>query len=599
MAKGTRILAAFVGTFVLLAMACNVAAPAPAPASAPTPEPTRRDASAAPTAVSRPPVVAAATPTSQPVVERPSAPKTSPSTAPKYGGVLRTVSQSDNKGNLDPLLNDGAVDAPWVGPLYQELIRENPLGGDPVIVGDLARKWDVSPDGRTYTFHLLEDAQFHDGAPVTATDVEYTLRRVMGEIEPGPHRRAGQDVKRAVEAIRIVDPRTIEIRTKSVLSTFLPLLASSQIQIVPKHVTERLPNKTLAEGAIGSGPFKYKEWTRGVGVFYERNPKYRTAYRDGLPYLDGWRLNLIADTNTMVAALVTQKINMWPRFPGMTKSQVDAVQRGLGDRVQIDNSSMMMLARSMVRVDRPPFDNPLVRKAVWMSIDRQKVFDLVYDGRGIPGAILDPRVFPGAALSAEELKKFPGLVKPDYPAAKDLLKKAGYPNGVEIPECLTRKSDVYPDAAAVLIESLRNAGITCKKHLLAESIAGTRQVQRGEFWWYTYVHTGYLYVEPANLFLNAYLRDSGGNYSGAPEAAGGYDPVLDKLYEQYLHELNPSLRNQTVRDMQVRVFTEMTHPTIVVGLPDSGYAWLSIVKGYRTPPGISGPYRFDTVWLNQ
>ncbi len=539
------------------------------------------------TATTAPKLLATATPTATVV-----APPT-PTPGPKRGGILNKFNATDTgKGSMDPNIENSSRDVYIVSPIFSGLIRYDPLNSN-VIVPDLAKSWTISSDGKSYVFKLRTDAKFHDGTPVTPEDVVYSLRRLVGEVDSKvASSRVAPSLKPLWGGVEITGANEVTVRSTEASALFLGQLASGLVKIVPKHVLEASGNK-VTDKPIGSGPFKLAKWQRDVVVEYERHPGYVTSYAEGgnLPYLDGVRTYIIKDASAQVAAFQADQVSVWPRFPALTPSQSKALQNSLGDKVVVAQYPDAGLLLQRLNSTTPAFKDPRVVKAMWVAMDRKSLNAVIFDGTIVPGVILDPDVFPGAALPLSEVYSYPGVKEPDYALAKKLLADAGYPNGIDI-EFVTRKVNWYEDAADVLIQGLAKAGIRVK-HTVLDSTAGGQRHDAGLFDVNPIATRGFNSPQPLEGLLGPWATNGAGN------DGKWSDPELDKLLKQAETTLDPAQHNEAVRKVQRYIYSNMSHGTIPAGVQKVVLAHMKYVKGYVPGKTLFESAMFDTAWLDR
>lgn len=180
------------------------------------------------------------------------------------------------------------------GKIYQSLLT---YGFDLSPQPGLAERWEMSEDGRTYTFHLAEGVSWHDGQPFSADDVVFTARTFLMETHP----RARAIFSRC-EAITASDPRTVVFQLKEPFGPFLQAFEVSTCPIMPKHVYEGsdFRNNPANQTPIGTGPFKLQEWRRGSYIHLVRNEAY---FREGQPQLDEIYYRIVPDAASRALAL--------------------------------------------------------------------------------------------------------------------------------------------------------------------------------------------------------------------------------------------------------------------------------------------------------
>ncbi|MBW1961683.1 MAG: hypothetical protein JRJ04_09525 [Deltaproteobacteria bacterium] len=211
----------------------------------------------------------------------------------KRGGILR-YGLSSEPPNLDPQKSTGTAAQVVKNAVYSGLLRYwKGYKIDP----DLAKSWDISSDGKTYTFHLHENVYWHNGDKFSAEDVKFSLERIM---DPKAGSSLKAELTQMIQKIEVVDDNTVKITLKATSPDFLHVLSVAYCKIVSKKFIESggNPNKTL----MGTGPFKFKEYTPTVSIKVVRNENY---FKKGRPYLDGIDFIFYPDQTTRVTALRT------------------------------------------------------------------------------------------------------------------------------------------------------------------------------------------------------------------------------------------------------------------------------------------------------
>src|SRR4051812_9846699 len=213
---------------------------------------------------------------------------------PRRGGTAVTVLGAD-PAVLNPGISVGVPDVFTGCIVHDALVR---FGKNFEIVPNLAKSWEISPDGLTYTFHL-EKAAFSDGKPVTSEDVKFSLTQVSAKFGP-KFIAPGSFIK----TIDTPDPLTAIVRLSKPFGPFLFSLACEQnAPILPAHVfqgTDVLKNEASLSKPVGNGPFMLQEWVRGDHLTFVRNPNY---WRKDQPYLDKIVVKIMPDSSARVLAL--------------------------------------------------------------------------------------------------------------------------------------------------------------------------------------------------------------------------------------------------------------------------------------------------------
>jgi peptide/nickel transport system substrate-binding protein len=317
-----------------------------------------------------------------------SAPARAADDKPVRGGTAIMVLGTDPL-SLSPDTTGSVPDVAVACQVYDALVRFK-KGFE--IVPSLAKSWDITPDGKTYTFHMV-DANWHDGKPVTSDDVKFTLLDISSKY--GPRFDAAG---RFIESIDTPDPKTVVIHLKAPFGPFLFSLACEQnAAIMPAHIlrgTDIMKNPAVLNDPVGNGPFKFKEWVRGDHVELVRNDDY---WRKDLgePYLDRLVVKIMPDTNSRILALRAGEIDyIVPDY--MPLSSVKMVQaqpdQFSAEEVSYPGSDIIILNTKSKTA--PQLANPEVRHALYMAMDRDFLHKNVFFGLGgVPKSAFDTRLW--------------------------------------------------------------------------------------------------------------------------------------------------------------------------------------------------------------
>ena len=209
------------------------------------------------------------------------------------GGTLNTIIQPEPPV-LVTAFNQQQPTLTLGGKIYESLLK---YGADLKPMPGMAQSWEISPDGLTYTFKLFPGITFHDGKPMTSEDVVFSCMKVLTETHP----RARQNFARVASA-EAPDPLTVVFTLKQPFAPFLGCFDCTSAPIVPKHIYEgtEFRKNPMNDKAIGTGPFKLKEWVRGSHVHLVRHDGY---YRKDEPHLDEIIYRIIPDGASRALAL--------------------------------------------------------------------------------------------------------------------------------------------------------------------------------------------------------------------------------------------------------------------------------------------------------
>ncbi len=527
-------------------------APAPTATSA-APEPTAMmeatEAAPEPTAMMRGTPVAIPTPTTIPEFA---------GIVPKYGGIMTAEAAVGSPSTWDPHTAVYLEDIQVIGPMYTQLLEFNPLNenaydeGD--ILGELARAWEVDGDGVTYTFYLREDAVFSDGERIDADDVVWSFDRI---IEPGAIRPQTGKLRQYIElgSIEKVDDFTVKLRTAYPSPAFIPFVAVDYMKVLPKHILDGtgVDLKLFENHTVGSGPFLAEENQHGVSSKFRKNPNY---WKEGLPYMDGYHAFYITDKGTEVAAYKTERI-----LTSMDSSNHLDVE----DVVKLENDPEFMSRHDIfwldgvagfqfnVNVELPPFDNPDIRQAMHLGMDRQAY----RDGFGLGKYNVAAAFSPGNPfhLPEEELVTYPGyrqlngVKHPDDVAkAKELMEKHGYTpeNPLEV-EFLVLQVLQFLDAAQLLKEQMKPIGFDLQLRV-TDYAAGIHEAQAGTFQMTTLGRANMI-PDPDADFPSLYgVGKTSKNWSRH------FDPEVDRLWNLQTRELDRDKRLEINYQIQRRIY---------------------------------------------
>jgi peptide/nickel transport system substrate-binding protein len=335
--------------------------------------------------------------------------------------------------NLDPTTGGAAAAIREVTyqNIYQGLTRIDSRGETQP---DLAKSWDISPDGLTYTFHLQTGVKFQDGTPFSADDVKFSLDRARA-----PKSTTAQpQLFASIQSVDVVDPATVKITLKHPDGDFLYNMGWGDAVIVsPKSAA------TDATNPVGTGPFKFVDWVKGDHIDLARNPDYwGTA-----PKLDKATFKFISDPTAATSALLAGDIDAFPEFPA--PESLDQIKAD--PRFQVIVGSTEGETVMAMNLAHKPLDNILVREAIAHAIDRKAIIDGAQFGYGTPIGTFFPPDNP-AYVDLTSLSNF------DPDKSKELLKQAGVSNLT-----LTLKLPPPPYArngGQIIQQELANVGIT-------------------------------------------------------------------------------------------------------------------------------------------
>lgn len=287
----------------------------------------------------------------------------------KKGGVWRMAITANPTAY--PITAPGALTDILVNKtIYNSLVQYR-LEGDAIeVVPDLAESWEAASDLSEYTFKLKSGVTWHDGQPLTAEDVKFTMDAVL---DPNVN-ASGRGVVSSIDSTEVVDDQTVKFVLKYPFAS-LPIMLGYNKPIVPKHLLEGQDLNEPAEflrKPIGTGPFKFQEFVQGSHLAVEANPDYF----EGAPLLDGIIFKIIPDGNARVAQVRSGEID----FTVIEPAQIDALS-GV-DNVEIRYVPQVNYYFFAINHSSPKMQDVRVRQALVYAINRQAIVDQVLKGHG-------------------------------------------------------------------------------------------------------------------------------------------------------------------------------------------------------------------------
>jgi peptide/nickel transport system substrate-binding protein len=360
---------------------------------------------------------------------------------PVYGGSLRVALEGEPPG-LDPTTNPAAIiDRVVYSNVFEGLVKFNQKGE---VVPALAKSWEVSEDGKIYTFNLHTGVKFHNGHPFTAADVKYTLDLAR---DPENKTKVHKEYYAEISDVKAVNDETVEITLKAVNSMFLYDLARGDSVILPEGMQPEMKTKP-----VGTGPFKVEEWIKGDHVTLVKFDDY---YRSGIPYLDEVIFKFIDTAPARNAALMAGDIDVI----GYIASPETAVEFEKDDRFKIHKGVTTGDVIMSTNNSKKPFNDVRVRQAMAYAIDRKAIIEGAMFGYGTPiGSHMSP-INP-CYVDLTWMHPY------DPEKAKQLLAEAGYPDGFE---AVIKLPSMYPysvRSGEIIADLFKKVGIQLKIELI-------------------------------------------------------------------------------------------------------------------------------------
>ena len=520
---------------------------APAATATPRPAATATPVSAAPAATATPrPVSPEPTPTPVPTAIPTATPlPVVTGIVPKYGGVIPMTGFATPTG-WDPHGQTLIEDAHAMSNMYNQLVEYDPLSPSEII-GDLAETWALNADGKSYDFTIHEGVRWTDGQPLTIHDVIFSLKRI---VDPDARRPTIGPLRNYLkpEGVEQVDDRTVRVNLEFPTGAFIRFFGMDSMKILPKHHLTTGVDFGIFENRLGSGPFKGVRFDHGVAFEFEKNPDY---FKPGRPFFDGMEAFLITDGGTEIACFRTERCLM----------SLGAIHHiGIEDFIRLGEDATFMSkfdiwwllgasgSHVLLNTERAPFDDPRVRRALFLALDRQELTEGFGLGKytiGSPMSINNPLAIPQEELLAlPGYRQLDGKKHPDDLAeAKRLLEEAGMA-GFKAKLIGPLVSNL-PELAQVVAQQYRTL-LGLDIEIVPLDIGPSIEAAQGRDYEMMILGVASSVNDPDDRFQQAYLPVDRNFTSWS-------DPEVNDLFFQQQHESDPVKRKALVLEMQRKV----------------------------------------------
>ncbi len=474
--------------------------------------------------------------------------------APKH---VFHYNQINNVTSLDPAFARSQTNIWAVSHLFNGLVQlDEQLNIRPCI----AKSWEVSGDGITYTFYLRDDVYFHDnevfinfngkGRRVVAADVVYSFERIVDTLlnSPGSWIFAGRIAGQ--KPFQAPDDTTFVLRLAKPFRPMMGILTMEYCSIVPKEAVQKY-GKDFRSRPVGTGPFRFKKWLEGQALFLLKNEHYfekRNAQQ--LPYLDGVRVSFIPDRKTAYLELINKRLDF---MSGLESSIVNELLTPEGqlqpkqrDQLQFIKSPFLnteYLGIHMNLEQGHPLGDKRVRQALNYGIDRPQMLRSLRNGVGQPAN----SGFTPAGLPSFDPQAVPGYsYQPDR--ARQLLAEAGYLNGQGLPTIQLMTNNDYLDLCTFISRQWEDLGVKVEIELL-ESATLRQMMRKGQA---PFFRASWIADYPdAESFLSMFYSPN----PAPPNYTRFANEQFDRLYEAALNENNDSTRYALYQQME-RILVE-------------------------------------------
>jgi peptide/nickel transport system substrate-binding protein len=510
-----------------------------------------------------------------------------PTLAQKPGGILKMYFFDSPASMSIHEESTLASQGPMMG-VFNNLVmyqQDVPFASLQSIVPDLASEWSWDEEKTALNFKLRQGVKWHDGKPFTARDVKCTWDLLQGKSAEKLRLNPRKAWYLNLDEVVTNGDFEVTFRLKRPQPAFVALLASGFSPVYPCHVSAR----DMRQHPIGTGPFKFVEFKPNELIKVTRNPDY---WKKDRPYLDGIEYQIIKNVATGVLTFVSGKVDMTSWY-FLQVPMLNDVTNQMGKEI-CHLAPTNVLRSVMISRQAPPFDNPDLRRAIALTLDRQAFIDTLTQGKGsIGGALLAP---PEGVwgMPPEMVRALPGYgpdVAVNRAEARKLMEKLGYgPNNRLQTKVTTRNVPPYRDPAILLIDQLKEIYIDGELELL-DTTQWYPRITRKEFTIVLNLITNGV-DDPDQTLYEFYTCNAESNYDGY------CSPEIDKMVDRQSMEFDQQKRKQLVWEIEKKLAEDVARPMLYHSR--SGTCWQPYVKGYTMMVnGIYNGQRMEDVWLDK
>jgi peptide/nickel transport system substrate-binding protein len=506
---------------------------------------------------------------------------------PKHGGILKMYHRDSPASASIHEEATYSTNVPFM-PVFNNLViykQDVPQNSLKSIEPELATSWSWSAGGTKLTFKLREGVKWHNGRPFTSKDVKCTWDMLRGQAAAKLRKNPRETWYQNVAEVATNGDFEASFVLKRPQPALLALLASGYSPVYPCHVSPA----DMRTRPIGTGPFKFVEFKQNESIKLTRNPDY---WRKDRPYLDGIDFTIISNRSTAILAFVAGKFDM--TFPTEVTIPLLKDVKTQAPQAICELKPTNVNTNLIVNRETPPFDNPEIRHAMAMTIDRKAFVDILFEGQAdIGGAMLPP---PEGiwGMPPEMLQTIPGYgpdVQKSRAAARKIMEQLGYgPEKRLKVKVSTRNIPIYRDPAVILIDQLKEIYIDGELDVV-ETGNWFSKVARKDYAIGLNL-TGNAVDDPDQTFYENYACGSERNYTQY------CNKELEALFDRQSQESDVEKRKHLVWEIDKKLQEDVARPVIFHARQAT--CWQPQVKGFTMMVNSSyNGYRFEDVWLDR
>jgi peptide/nickel transport system substrate-binding protein len=510
-----------------------------------------------------------------------------PALAQKSGGVLK-MSFFDSPASMSVLEEaTRAAEQPMMSVfnnlvLYDQHVAQNSLSD---IVPDLATDWSWSDDGKTLTFPLRQGVKWHDGQAFTAADVKCTWDLLIGRGNDKLRINPRKSWYENIAEVTANGDFEVSFHLKQKQPALLALLASGYAPIYPCHI----PAAQMRQHPIGTGPFKFVEFKPNEHITVTRNTDY---WKPGRPYLDGIEFTIMKEIAPRDLAFFAGRHDVVSPYGVSIPTLKDFHEQA--PQAICETTAVNVPRTMLINPNKPPFDNPELRRAMVLAIDRAAFVKIITDGAGRIGATMQPPPEGVWGMPPEMLRTLTGYdpdVEKNRTEARKIMATLGYgPDKHLSTKLSTRDIPAWRDPAVLLSSQLKEIYIDTELDIVDTTQWYPKVMRRDYTIGAVPMETGV--DDPDQMFPENFTCEAARNYAGYCNAE------FDKLANAQSMESDPGKRKDIVWQLERMLADAAIRP--VLFYPAGASCRQPYVKGLTIMVNsIYNGWRMEDVWLDK